>query len=102
MARKHLIVIAATALIASVALAAGEWKQVGKAGDWAGTISGVVLGGKIYTAESSGALYATNLKAGSWKQLGKADFKDTAVLFAVGDLLYSIEASGSLFEIQVK
>ena len=39
---------------------AGSWKAVGKAGDWAGTIAGAALNDKIYTVETSGALYVTD------------------------------------------
>ena len=43
---------------------AGSWKQVGKAGDWAGTIAGTALNNKIYTVEASGALYVTEPASG--------------------------------------
>ncbi|MCX6557293.1 MAG: hypothetical protein NTW95_07695 [Candidatus Aminicenantes bacterium] len=86
---------------ASVCLTAqaGSWKVVGKTGDWAGTIAGVALDGRIYTAESSGALYVTDPATGVWKQIGKSDFANTKFLFAAGGKLLSIEKDGSLYAI---
>jgi hypothetical protein len=78
---------------------AGSWKAVGKAGDWAGTIAGVALDGRIYTVESSGALYVTEPAAGAWKQVGNKDFANTQFLFAAIGKLFSIEKDGSLYVI---
>jgi len=77
----------------------GHGKAVGKAGDWAGTIAGVALDGRIYTVESSGALYVTEPETGAWKQLGKNDFASTKFLFAASGKLFSIEKDGSLYAI---
>jgi len=76
-----------------------SWKTVGKAGDWAGTIAAVALNNKIYTAETSGALYVTDPASGVWKQLGKNDFANTKFLFAVANKLFSIEKDGSLYAV---
>lgn len=78
---------------------AGSWKAVGKTGDWAGTIAGAVLDGRIYTAESSGALYVTEPALGTWRQIGKNDFANTQFLFAATGRLFSIEKNGSLYAI---
>lgn len=78
---------------------AGSWKSVGKTGDWAGTIAGVVLDGRIFTTESGGALYATEPATGAWKQIGKKDFANTRFLFAAIGKLFSIEKDGSLYAI---
>ena len=78
---------------------AGSWKQVGKAGDWAGTIAGVALNNKVYTIETSGALYVTDPTSGVWKQIGKNDFANTKFLFAAAGKLFSIEKDGSLYAI---
>lgn len=78
---------------------AGSWKMVGKAGDWAGTIAGAALNDKIYTVETSGALYVTDPAAGAWKQIGKNDFANTKFLFAASGKLISIEKDGSMYAI---
>jgi hypothetical protein len=74
-------------------------KQIGKAGDWRGTIAGVGMNNLIYTVESSGALYATDPSTGSWKQFGKNDFASTVFMFAGDNQLFSIEKDGSLYAI---
>jgi hypothetical protein len=91
-----LLVLAASLLLQAQA---GSWKQVGKAGEWAGTIAGVALNGKIYTMESSGAFYVTDPASGVWKQVGKNDFANTKFLFAAAGKLFSIEKDGSLYAI---
>ena len=50
----------------------GSWEQVGPAGAWQPTLAGAVLNGRLYTTESNGGLYATDLDTGEWRQLGAA------------------------------
>jgi sugar lactone lactonase YvrE len=82
------------------AATAGAWEQVGPAGAWKDTLAGTILNGRLYTVESSGALYVTNLRTGKWKQLGQAEFADTTFLFAAGGKLYTIEKDGSLYRVE--
>ncbi len=91
-----MLIVAATLCLQAQA---GSWKEVGKAGDWAGTIAGVALDGRIYTVESSGALYVTDPSAGTWKQVGNKDFANTQFLFTAIGKLFSIEKDGSLYAI---
>src|SRR5580704_10466446 len=77
----------------------GNWQQVGVAGGWKGTSAGAIFNGQLYSAESNGCLYVTNLATGTWSQLGKAEFSNTAFLSADKDNLFSIETNGSLFRI---
>jgi hypothetical protein len=74
-------------------------KQIGKAGDWRGTIAGAGMNNLIYTVESSGALYATDPAGDSWKQFGKNDFANILFMFAGDNKLFSIEKDGSLYAI---
>ncbi len=99
--KEKILLLCMLVLAASLCLPAqaGSWKVVGKAGDWAGTIAGVTLDGRIYTAESSGALYVTEPATGAWKQIGKKDFANTQFLFAAIGKLFSIEKDGSLYTI---
>lgn len=88
----------ALALVGTAAFAGEFTKQaLGSPGNWAGTIAGTALDGKLYTVETAGNLYATDPADGSWTQLGGADFANTAFLFAAGESLVSIEKDGSLF-----
>lgn len=100
--RARLLVPAAAVLTLAVAaatpLAAGP-RQVGRPGDWAGTVAGAVVGNTLYTVERSGALYATTPVTGTWKKVGKSDFAGTALAVAVGDGLYTIERDGSLYAV---
>lgn len=66
------------------------------AGDWDNTEHAVVLNGKLYTIETGGALYVTELPSGIWRQLGKADFANTSFLFATSASLVTIEKDGSM------
>ena len=88
----------ALALVGTAA-GAGEFAKtsVGAPGDWAGTVAGAALDGKLYTVEAGGKLYATDPADGSWSKIGGADFAQTAFLFAAGDSLVSIEKDGSLY-----
>ena len=79
--------------------AMGSWEKVGEEGGWKATIAGTILGGKLYTAESNGALYVTDPESGKWQQIGKADFAETKFMISAGTSLYSIEASGILYRV---
>ena len=57
-----------------------------------------MLNSTLFTIESSGALYATNLTDGSWHQIGKAEFGATKFLAAANSKLYTIEKSGTLYQ----
>ena len=80
----------------------GGRRRLGEVGAWKDTIAGVVLNGKLYTTETNGGLYETNLDNGAWTQLGQAEFGDTTFMFAADDHVYTIEKSGSLYRVQVK
>ena len=77
----------------------GSWSRVGEAGAWKDTIAATTHGGALYTVESSGKLYRTDLGSGSWQGIGKAEFGKTRFLVSVGDALYTIESSGSLYAV---
>ena len=60
---------------------------------------GAILNGHLYTAESDGSLRSTDLANGQRNQVGKLDFGNTVVMFASGEMLYTIETDGSLFRV---
>ena len=74
-------------------------KQLGRAGEWRGTLAGAVLNDWIYTAEENGGLYRTNPYTGQWTQVGGLDFGNTRFMFAIGPWLYTIESDGSLYRV---
>lgn len=74
-------------------------KQLGRAGDWRGTLAGAVLNDWIYTAEENGGLYRTNPYTGQWTQVGGLEFGNTRFMFALGGWLYTIESDGSLYRV---
>jgi hypothetical protein len=76
----------------------GGWAQVGPAEAWKATIAGTVLG-ELYSVESTGELFATNLQTGEWRQIGAPDFANTRFMFAAGGKLYTIETSGSMYRV---
>ena len=77
----------------------GAWDSVGERGGWADTIAATTMGGALYTIESGGTLFETDLRTGRWAQRGDPDFADTEFMVAHGRSLYTIESSGSLYEI---
>ena len=77
----------------------GGWARVGPAGAWKQTLAGAVLDGRLYTVESSGVLYVTNLDTGAWKDVGKPEFANTRFMFASAGRLYTVETSGSLYRV---
>jgi len=79
----------------------GSWVRVGNPGEWAGTICGAGLGGRLYTIEKSGKLYETDLSSGRWRTLGAADFANSRFMVANGSRLVTIESDGSLYEVEV-
>ncbi|HKS29850.1 MAG TPA: hypothetical protein VJS44_18650 [Pyrinomonadaceae bacterium] len=93
-----MLVLAAGALQQARA-GVGDRIRIGQAGDWRNTIAAVTVNNRLYTIETSGSLYVTDLSSGTWKKLGNSDFANTRFLFAVGQYLYTIETSGSLYRI---
>ncbi len=77
----------------------GDRTRLGQAGEWKDTIGAVVSNNRLYTIETSGALYVTDLSNGKWSQIGKAEFANTRFLFAVDPNLYTIERDGSLYRV---
>jgi hypothetical protein len=69
------------------------------AADWSNTIAAVVLDGRLYTIEKSGALYGVDLGNGKWVQIGKAEFANTRLFFAGNRNLLTIENDGSLYRV---
>jgi hypothetical protein len=94
-----LTLISAAGALQHVSADVGDWKRIGKAGEWKGTIALATMNDRLYTIDNSGALYVTDLAAGTWRQLGKAEFGKTRFLFAEGQSLYSIETDGSLYRV---
>ena len=80
----------------------GSWKQIGQKGAWVNTIKGTILGDRLLTIESNGTLFETRLSTGIWQQLGKPEFVNTKFLCAGLGKIYSIEANGALYEINVR
>ncbi len=98
------IILIFSVLMISVSISfsqAGSWRQIGKAGSWIGTISAIGNGSNIYTVESSGALHNTLASSGTWTQLGKADYVNTKFMVTANSKLYTIEKSGTLYEVNV-
>jgi hypothetical protein len=77
----------------------GSWKQLGKNGEWKATIVATSNGNSMYTVESSGALYKTDLTTGTWKQIGKSEFGNTKFIQYANGSLYTIETNGSLYKV---
>src|SRR6185295_16919233 len=68
-------------------------------GAWSNTIALTTMNGRLYTVETSGALYQTDLGTGKWIKIGKSEFGNTRYLFAGSQHLYTIETDGSLYRV---
>jgi hypothetical protein len=79
--------------------AAGGWAQVGGDAEWKATTAGTIRNGALYTTESAGGLFVTELSDGTWRQLGKPDFAATKFLFSAGENLYTIASNGNLVRV---
>jgi hypothetical protein len=77
----------------------GTWDPAAALGAWERTIATAMLKGRLYTVETTGWLYETNLTTGRYRSVGKPEFGRTKFLLALGDALYSIEQDGSLYAI---
>ena len=80
----------------------GSWAAIGRAGQWKNTVGGAILGGRLYTAQSDGKLFCTDLRSGNRREVGKADFAATRFMFPVGGKLYTIEESGNLYRVEAR
>ena len=70
--------------------AAGGWAQVGGNAQWKETIAGTIHDGKLYTAETNGGLYLTDLATGAWQQIGKSEFANTRFMVSITSMLWSV------------
>src|SRR5258708_2857516 len=68
-------------------------------GEWSNTIAVTTLNGRLYSIETGGALYQTDLSNGKWIQIVKSEFANTRFLFAGSQNLYTIETDGSLYRV---
>ncbi|HWA97086.1 MAG TPA: hypothetical protein VG713_01275, partial [Pirellulales bacterium] len=81
----------------------GAWEKLGPSGGWLNTVAGVgypfdAHSGAILTAESGGGLYATSTD-GYWMQIGTPVFNNTLSMVVLNGWLYTIETSGSLYQV---
>ena len=84
-----------------------EWEKFSKKGEYKETIAGI--GGAsseavdvLYTVENSGRLFDSYPPLFGKIQLGKAEFSATKFIFYSGNKIYTIENSGSLYEVSTK
>ncbi len=79
----------------------GGWAQVGRRGDWQATAAGAILDGKLYTIETDGKLWRTDLSDGTYALVGAEamPFGATDKLFAAEGALYSIDHAGTLYRV---
>lgn len=97
--RGFALVLAVLACSQWAAADPGQWSRVGRAGDWKQTICATSDGSVMYSVESSGRLYLTNLRTGEWAPIGGADFAKTRFMLPGGNSLYTIESDGTLYRV---
>lgn len=77
----------------------GDRKRIGGAGEWQNTVAVATLKNNLYSVESDGTLYSTDLKTGKWKPLGKSKYPGTKFLCTAGNSLYVSQGDGSVFRV---
>ena len=82
-----------------IAPADGSRRSSGSAGAWPATVAGTAVGARLWTVESSGALYVTDGASGHWTTVSPSGFDGVRLLFAAGDTLLAIEEDGDLLRI---
>src|SRR5436305_11155750 len=92
-----LITIACLVAVSSFgATAPANWKQLGKAGEWADTVAIVGMDGYLWSIEGNGTLYRTD-KSGHYEQIGDAGtFKHVSLLAGMSGWLFTVE-DGTLY-----
>jgi hypothetical protein len=65
----------------------GDTDKLGRSGDWSGAKHFAVWDDALYTVESDGYVYRTNLTTGGWKKLGSKPVGTTMNFFVVKDQL---------------
>ena len=53
----------------------------------------------MMTSSSLASLWAVAFGSGEWHRVGKPEFGKTAFIWSAGNKLYSVETSGTLYEI---
>lgn len=82
-----------------ISQADGSTKQIGTAGAWKQVIAGANLWGKLYTAESDGSLYVTELSTGVRTKLAATGYEKTKMMLASGGKIYLIDTAGTMIEL---
>ena len=96
-ARDRLYTIEMTGSLYCVDPKDGSWKIVGEPGGWLNTLATAPIGDRLFTVEANGGLFATDLASGEWRLVGNPDYAQTMFMFAVADVLLTIESMGDLF-----
>ncbi len=92
----HLIALADGGALYDISPTTGAARQIGDRCAWDHTVAGTILAGRLYTIETSGQLYVTDLADGAWREVGEADFPDAASLLHDGTDLYVLDTDGDV------
>jgi hypothetical protein len=76
----------------------GKWEQVGKDGEWKGTIDMVGMDGFLWSVEPDGSLYKTDPATGNYTQVGeKGSFQKLKLFEGMDHMLWTVEG-GTLYK----
>jgi hypothetical protein len=81
-------------------MGSGDYRQVGKTGDWSGAHTLVAMGGKLYTV-ASGDLYRIYPGDGSYEKLGGGGWKTRWLATGLAKIV-TLEESGTVYVISVE
>lgn len=77
----------------------GTATMVGPEGGWSAAISATVLNNKLYTVETDGAIYETDLTTTAKTAIGKAEYGNSRFIFATTTNLFIIDYNGTMFKV---
>ena len=92
----HLVVLADGGALYDLSPTTGVARQIGERCAWDHTVVGTLLASRLYTIETSGQLYVTDLADGAWREVGEGGFTDAASLLNDGTDLYVLDTAGDL------
>jgi sugar lactone lactonase YvrE len=98
-ATRGLFGITAEGSLVAIDAARGSRSVLGKAGAWKDASAGVVFNDRLITADTRGRVYTTDLTSGQWRALPTPRLDGIRFLFGVDTLLYAIDQTGDLIEI---
>jgi hypothetical protein len=83
-------------------LADGAKRQVGETGAFKGLAAAAIASDRLWTVDSAGMLYVTDLATGKQVKTGPGGLQGVNQLVSFGDALFALDDAGTLYKISTK